>query len=398
MSDPTKPKVLIVDDDALVGAMLASHAKASGFEARVTSDPDDFLAQEREWQPDVVVVDLVMGEVDGIEVLGRLAEQKSAATVVVASGMGAKILEAAQRFAAASGLTYGGVLTKPFRRADVAAVLMSKANTPEERVTVVDELDAWDHRTFELALRKAAEEDQLWVAYQPKVSCIDSKVVGYEALVRWSHPELGLIPPIAFIPRAESVSLAGLITDVVARKSFGWFGSMRADTKEHLSINVSASELSDGDLGPRLTQACEDAGVAPQRVVVEVTETSALAASTQPLATLTRLRLDGFQLSIDDFGTGYSSMTQLSNMPFTEVKIDRSFVRNLGASLPADVMVRSMLQLTRGLGLESTAEGVENALAFHVLSDLGCDYAQGFHLARPMPSHDLETWLKSQAA
>jgi EAL domain-containing protein (putative c-di-GMP-specific phosphodiesterase class I) len=107
------------------------------------------------------------------------------------------------------------------------------------------------------------------------------------------------------------------------------------------------------------------------------------------------LRLDGFQLSIDDFGTGYSSMTQLASMPFTEVKVDRSFVQNLGNSLPAEVMVRSMLQLSRGLGLECTAEGVETALALEVLSRLGCDFAQGYHIARPMPASDVDAWLSA---
>lgn len=395
MTENSEPRALAIDDDPLVGATFASHAHASGFAVKITQDPDEFMTLEREWKPDVVVVDLVMGEVDGIEILRRLADVRSTATVVIASGMGAKVLESAQHFAAASGLTYGGVLSKPFRRADVASVLMSKAHAPEAKHHVEDVLGGWGRKTFEKALRAAAE-GELWVAYQPKTACSDQRVVGYEALVRWQHPELGLIPPIAFIPRAESVGLSGLVTEAVAREALGWFGKARAGTGETLSLNISASELGDAGLCTRLLKACGTAAVNPQQVIVEITETSALAENPEPLATLTRLRLDGFQLSIDDFGTGYSSMSQLSSVPFTEVKIDKSFVRDLGSSLPADVMVRSMLQLSRGLGLHCTAEGVENALALQVLRDMGCDYAQGYHIAKPMPHAELELWLAAQ--
>jgi EAL domain-containing protein (putative c-di-GMP-specific phosphodiesterase class I) len=206
-----------------------------------------------------------------------------------------------------------------------------------------------------------------------------------------------MISPVTFIPRAESVGLVSLVTDVVAATSLAWFASARAHTEEHLSINISASELTDPLLGVRLLGACERAGVAPNRVILEVTETSAVTDATGSLEVLTRLRLDGFQLSIDDFGTGYSSMLQLSNMPFSEVKIDRSFVKNLGAAPAAEVMVRSMLQLSQGLGLECTAEGVETAEALERLRDLGCNYAQGYFIAYPMAEPDLEGWLAARA-
>ena len=218
---------------------------------------------------------------------------------------------------------------------------------------------------------------ELGVAFQPKVACVDGRLVGYEALVRWSHPSLGAIPPDAFIPRAESLHLISLVTDSVAATSMAWFASARAHTSERLAINISAVELTGSDLGTRLLAECKRSGVDPSRIILEVTETSAMANPTESLEVLTRLRLDGFQLSIDDFGTGYSSMVQLSTMPFTEVKIDRSFVHNLGESLPAEVMVRSMLQLSRGLDLECVAEGVETAAALDVLTELGCDFCPG---------------------
>jgi EAL domain-containing protein (putative c-di-GMP-specific phosphodiesterase class I) len=394
MNDGGVPgRVLAIDDDHLVGAMLVAHAKASGFDAKVTDDPEEFYMLAREWQPTFVVVDLVMGAVDGLAVLKRLAEMKSDAVVIIASGMGSKVLESAQHFAAASGLAYGGVLHKPFRRADVAAVLAAGAHSPEAREPSLDVLESWDAPTFERELRAAVENDQLVVVFQPKISCTDGSVTGFEALVRWRHPTVGLIPPVSFIPRAESMHLVSLVTDAVVTAALSWFARSRPHTRERLAINISASELSGPDLGKRLLAACSAANMSPERIILEVTETSAVADAADSLEVLTRLRLDGFQLSIDDFGTGYSSMTQLSNLPFSEVKIDRSFVRNLGESLPADVMVRSMLQLSRGLGLETTAEGVETAAALAVLSDMGCDFAQGYHIGYPMAEPDVDEWL-----
>lgn len=388
-----KGRVLIIDDDHLVGAMMVSHSRAAGFDAKVTDDPQEFYLLADDWHPTFVVVDLVMGEIDGLAVLKRLAEVGSDAVVVIASGMGSKVLDSARQFAAASGLAYGGVLHKPFRRADVARVLNAGAQVAPAAEPNLSVIDAWDAQTFETQLRDASTKEHLRVVYQPKVSCVDREVIGYEALARWHHPELGLIPPTAFIPRAESLGLVGLVTDFVVATALAWFSRSRVHTREHLAVNISASELIGSDLRSRLLAACALVDLPPDRVVLEVTETSGVADEASSLELLTRLRLDGFQLSIDDFGTGYSSMTKLSTMPFSEVKIDRSFVQNLGESLPANVMVKSMLQLGQGLGLKCTAEGVESATALEALRAMGCDFAQGYYIAYPMDEETLEMWF-----
>jgi EAL domain-containing protein (putative c-di-GMP-specific phosphodiesterase class I)/ActR/RegA family two-component response regulator len=396
-SGKTKGRVLVIDDDHMVGRMLVSHIRAAGYEATLTDDPDQFIQLATEWQPTHVFVDLVMGDTDGLAVLNRLAASNVDAAVVIQSGMGGRVLDAARQVAQANGLPYAGVLSKPFTRADVAAVLANSVDAPTRPDPTPVELDAWSAHQFEEELRGAAASGALGVAYQPKVTCHEGRLVGFEALARWTHPEVGAIPPIAFVPRAESMGLVSVITDAVALAAAGWFAGREASSRERLSINISASELGTSDLHGRLTRICSGAGVAPGRIVLEVTETSAMGDTAVSLEVLTRLRLDGFQLSIDDFGTGYSSMAQLASMPFTEVKVDRSFVQNLGNSLPAEVMVRSMLQLSRGLGLECTAEGVETAVALDVLSRLGCDFAQGYHIARPMASSDVDAWLSAHA-
>ncbi len=395
---PTRGRVLIIDDDQLVGAMIVAHARSSGFQAKATDDPESFFVLADTWHPTFVVVDLVMGEVDGLTVLKRLAEMNSRATVLIASGMGSKVLDSARQYAAASGLAYGGVLHKPFRRSDVASVLDAGAHAPETVEPAPDALDSWDARTFEHELREASADGHLSVALQPKVSCADGAVTGYEALVRWNHPHLGLIPPDTFIPRAESVGLVRLVTDSVTALALDWLSRSRLHTDEHIAINISATELTGENLRARLKDACSRANVSPERVVLEVTETSAASDAVGSLEVLTRLRLEGFQLSIDDFGTGYSSMTQLSKMPFSEIKIDRSFVRDLGESASAGVMVKSMLELGHGLGLECTAEGVETAAALDALRAMGCDKAQGYYIGYPMDETSLEKWLSDREA
>lgn len=386
-------RVLVIDDDRLVGRMLVAHIRAAGHEAKVTDDPEEFLALAEAWRPTHVFVDLVMGNTDGLEILTRLAEIKCPASVVIQSGMGGRVLEAARQFAEANGLAYAGLLPKPFTRDAVAKVLAQSPHIVEETHTEGSLLHAWSAEQFEDELRGAAANGDLAVAFQPKIGCTSGRVAGFEALARWTHPVLGAIPPLEYVTRAETVGLIEVITDTVALQALTWFGQSRHDTKERMAINVSAAELSHRTLDDRLRAVCEAANVEPRRVVLEVTETAAIGDQTVSLEILTRLRLAGFHLSIDDFGTGYSSMAQLASMPFSEVKVDRSFVRNLGESLPAEVMVRSMLQLGRGLGLECTAEGVETQVALDVLTRMGCDYAQGYHIARPMPVEEIEAWL-----
>ena len=186
----TRGRVLIIDDDELVGKMLMAHARSAGFAAQLTTSPQEFYAIEREWKPTFVIVDLVMGEVDGLEVLKNLAQVRSGAAVVIASGMGAKILEAAQQFAAASGLAYGGVLHKPFRRAEVVAVLDAGAHTPDAREMSPDLLAAWDDAQFESALRAAAVQGDLAVVLQPKVSCSTRRSWGTRLSSGGSTPNL----------------------------------------------------------------------------------------------------------------------------------------------------------------------------------------------------------------
>ncbi|MDN4481274.1 EAL domain-containing response regulator [Demequina muriae] len=385
-------RVLIIDDDPLVGQMLRAHVEAAGFEGRVTDDAATFFEIERQWHPTHVVVDLVMDHMDGLAVLDALAKAGSEAAVVISSGMGARVIGAAQEVTAAHGLTYAGALAKPFTAADVEAVLSATPNPRRQAALGSDEpLSPWDDPQFVEVFQRALDDGDVRFALQPKVSCRTRAVVGYEVLSRWEVDGVP-VPPSIFVTRAEKTGLAAALTDRVFADALAWFADVVGPGDEHLSINLSASEFSTPGLDQRLAGACKKAGVDPHRVILELTETSPLEDARLSLELLTRLRLQGFRLSIDDFGVGYSSMRQLAALPFSEVKIDRSFVMEIAETREAEIFVRSMLDLAHALGLECTAEGVECAAVIDLLTEFGCDHAQGFHIARPMFPEALASW------
>ena len=392
MSPEAPKRVLIVDDDPMVGRIALAHVTAMGAEGKVTDNPDAFFAALEEWKPDVVMVDLVLGDMDGLDVLRRLAEEDSTASVIIASGVGQRVLSAARRFADGNGLTIAGVLAKPYRRAEFAALINASPADPETATTASSDIGVpWSSEQFGAEIDSAIRHGHINIALQPKLSCVDQRVVGYEVLARWHHAQLGHIVPSMFVPFAERTGRVPALTSHVLQAGLDWF-SQHAAKDSHLSVNISAAELENDAVVARLRDACTAAGIDPSLVILELTETSAMSNALRSLETLTHLRLAGFGLSLDDFGMGYSSMEQLARMPFTELKVDKAFVTDLGTNPESRVMTKSIIELAHGLELEVTAEGVENAEAFVRLAKLGCDNAQGYHLGRPMSPHAIMEW------
>jgi diguanylate cyclase (GGDEF)-like protein len=245
------------------------------------------------------------------------------------------------------------------------------------------------------SLRHAVERDELRIYLQPKVRLRDGRVIGAEVLVRWQHPTRGLVTPGEFIPFAESTGVIGQLTRWVLRQVVrccdGWTA---ADPSFHLSVNVSAHELQDPGFAARAETLLGEAGADPARIRLEVTESGVMEDPGVMLAVLRRLRSVGFSLSIDDFGTGYSSLAHLQKIPVAELKIDRSFVTGVAASGEGEVLLDSVIHLGHRLGLNVVAEGVESSAEWELLSRLGCDDAQGWLVARPMPLGEFDGWLR----
>jgi EAL domain-containing protein (putative c-di-GMP-specific phosphodiesterase class I) len=247
----------------------------------------------------------------------------------------------------------------------------------------------------EAELREAIDAGQLLLHYQPVVFLPTGEVTGVEALVRWQHPERGLLPPSEFIPLAEENGVIAPLTDWVlaeaARQTAAWDAEGVHVTT---SVNISAAHFSTGTLVADVSGALYRAGLAPDRLIVELTETTVAQDPDAAAAQLAALRISGVEVSIDDFGSGFSSLSQLVRMPAGVLKIDRSLVAGTsGRRSQSAAAIAAVVGLAQSCGMRSLAEGVETAEQLRMAVDLGCSYAQGFYIGRPMPAGELAQWL-----
>jgi EAL domain-containing protein (putative c-di-GMP-specific phosphodiesterase class I) len=255
----------------------------------------------------------------------------------------------------------------------------------------------------ERALRRALQRDELRVHYQPVVSLPDLGVTGVEALVRWEHPERGLLAPAEFVPLAEETGLILELGDWVlaeaCRQAAAWTGVLGEDRTLEVAVNLSTKQLSQADLAKRVAALLERYGLPPAQVALclEITESLMLE---DPMVTgglLGDLARLGVRLAIDDFGTGYSSLAYLRRFPVHTLKVDRSFVSGLGLDADSRAVVAAIIELAHALGLEVVAEGVEEQVQLQALVDLGCDRAQGFLFAHPAPPEALAELLSRRS-
>ncbi len=250
------------------------------------------------------------------------------------------------------------------------------------RITLLDEL------------RGALERDELVLYYQPKVELCDGTVRSVEALLRWNHPTRGTVPPNDFIPVAEQTGLISALTETVLRKALRQARVWKDEGRDiSVSVNLSARNLTDTRLPQLVKELLAQEDVEPNRLEVEVTETSAMADPARAADVLRKLSQLGVAVSVDDYGTGYSSLSYLRSLPIGTLKIDQSFVVDMLSNAENAVIVRSTIELAHNLGLKVVGEGVEDVETREALAELGCHVAQGFHLSRPLPAAALAPLL-----
>ncbi len=373
-------RLLVIDDQADLCEFISEAAAVLGFETCAVTEPDAFRRAVQEFQPTVVVLDLQMPGADGIELLRYLGERGSKAQVLVASGMDQRVLATAEQIGRAQGLNMLGALQKPILLADLEATLRRciRGDTP---ITPESLASALDKREIE-------------VHYQPKATRVASGrwiVEGVEALARWRHPQLGPVSPARFIPIAEKNGLIRRLTEQVLEISLA---QCRAWDTSGLSlsvaVNLSPQLLNDLSFPDHVARMAAQIGADARRIIFEVTESAAMFDPGTTMDVLTRMRVKNFGLSIDDFGTGYSSLKQLYLMPFSELKIDTSFVRDVFEHEDARTMVETMVLLAHKLRLTACAEGVESPEVLDFLDSVGGDRAQGYYIGRPMTGASLE--------
>ena len=287
------------------------------------------------------------------------------------------------------------------RRADVALYAAKRGGRDRYELFRPSMTQQASHRLeVESDLRRAVERGEFELHYQPVIAFPDEEVFGVEALVRWRHPERGLVPPGEFIPLAEESGLIVAIGRWVLREAccqVGSWATQPGTAPLTVSVNVSARQFQRPDLVADVERALDDSGLAPWRLTLELTERILVGDTTVTTQTLTELRDLGVRIAIDDFGTDYSSLSYLRRLPVDELKIDREFVRDLGRMTSATSIVSAVVTLAHGLGLSVTAEGIETPNQLRHIRALHADRGQGFHFAAPLPADELLRWLAERA-
>ena len=341
-----------------------------------------------ETRPSVLILDLEMPTMDGTELLEQLQQRGVDIPVIVASSRERNLIDAVHVMGSIIGVHILGALQKPLRADTLAAALRNFGSQAAQRRNTELPIDA-------NALRQAIEQAEIQVHYQPKIDIRTGIVRGMEALARWRHPTLGLVPPDQFIPLAERSDLIHALTIQVMNQAM----MQTADWQAHglhlsIAINLSPLLLDQSSITQDISSLQQGYGLAAEQIIFEVTENSLATRPGVALGVLARLRLRGFGLAIDDYGTGFSSMQQLARIPFTELKIDRSFVHGANERENARVILRSALDMANELGLSTVAEGVETEQDWRLLVEFGCTLAQGYLIAKPMSGDEVSAWVK----
>ena len=280
------------------------------------------------------------------------------------------------------------------RRADVAMYAAKQAQTGYAFHRDDYESRSPDELSLVVEMRNALERDEFELYYQPKLHLRSGLVTRVEVLVRWNHPQRGLLAPAAFIPVAERTGLIKPLTDWIFDHAIQQCRIWQDNgAPVHLAINISAKSLQEQTLPAKLNALLEKWKVDPRFVKIEITESSIMADPAHALAITSLLQSLGIRLSMDDFGTGYSSLTHLRALPIDEIKVDKSFVFGMMTSDADAAIVRTMIDLGHNLGKQVCAEGVEDEATWRMLDELGCDLAQGYWISRPLPAEPLMAWL-----
>lgn len=380
---------LVIDDEAFVRKILTHLLGRLGIQNVIacTSGVEGLQQLRARGDVELIFCDLQMPEMDGLEFIRHLVDTGYQGALVLVSGEDQRILHTAGKLARAHRLNILGEVQKPVTPAQLAEVLAQRNHAhPTERKP---------GRSYSAGeLRAAIEGGQLVNYYQPKVSLETAQFRGVETLVRWKHPQDGVISPDSFIPLAEEEGLIDALTHRVLETALRDTRRLLDDgTTIQVAVNVSMENLRTLDFPEYVSEQALRAGVPLASLILEVTESRLMDDPLAALEILARLRLKRIGLSIDDFGTGHSSLAQLRDVPFSELKLDRSFVHGASRDSAQRAILDASLDLARQLGITTVAEGVEDREDWDLLRERGCQLAQGWFVGRPMEAAALRAWI-----
>ncbi len=372
-------RLLVVDDEEDIADYLCTVGQGLGFSTLAVSNDNEFMHALSDFAPTVILLDLQMPGKDGIELLKVLRESHCDAQIVLVSGLDDRTIATASQFGQVLGLNITATLPKPVLLDELRAVLdVSRHASPN--ITVDD-------------VRSAIKAGEITAYYQPKAVLNRNgewRISEAEALARWHRSDEDIVMPADFIGLAND---AGLLPDLtldiikqVIREIEAWG---RKGLSMCVAVNLSPSMITDKAFPDELEALMQHRGLANSQLILEITESEVMRYTAVSMEILGRFRIKGFGLAIDDFGTGYSSLEQLYRMPFNELKIDTTFIRNIDVCDSARTIVEATVMLGTKLGLSVCAEGVESQKTLDFLARIGCNKAQGFYISQAVPANEL---------
>lgn len=389
-------RVLVAEDHEFQRSMLVEMIQSLGaLCVHAVGDGRQALQVIRETgHPfDIIVTDIDMPGMDGLAFIRSLGAASLRTSLIITSSLQRSLLDSVEKMTAAYDIRLLGTIEKPASARKLADLIalhrVGKASSrtklsPDTSFTLEEVLEG---------VRKGEFEP----FFQPKLELASGLVKGAEALARWRHPSQGIVTPDAFIKLLEDNDQMIELTWIMLAKSAGHCRAWRAAGHGlDVSVNISVTMLEDVSVADEITRQVTNQGLDPARVILEITESALTKEIGHVLENLNRLRIKGFGLSIDDYGTGYSSMQQLARIPFTELKIDQSFVVHAARQEASRLILESSLDMARKLRITSVAEGVETQEDWDLLRDCGCVLAQGYHIARPMPADQFPAWIQAR--
>jgi len=389
-------QITIIDGDQFQLKLLSHQLSIQGYKNVFTFDVGQTAIDHMRGQESastVVILDLNIPDMDGLEFLQQLLETGFDGALFLVSGVDKTILHSADAIASSHDLWVLGHLNKPIQHAQLEKYL-SLLDLQESKPLIDKEISTYEAARF----RSAIDSGELINFYQPKVSLISGELVGVEALVRWEHPDDGLVLPDNFIDLAEENEMIdGIAQQVLSRALIDSKVWKAAGIDITVAVNISMYNLDTREFISFLENELLASGVNAQDLILEVTESKLMKDYSLVLDLLTRLRLRRVNISIDDFGTGHSSMAQLRDLPFNELKIDRSFVHSAHDNPSLRDIFDGSIRLAKSLGIKTVAEGVENEADWRFLEGFDCDLAQGFFIGQPMQVAQLSEWKEQWA-